>query len=826
MKQSLTFRFIASLLICCLSADTSFGQNTFQKAYGSPEFSDNGATSVIAISDGYVMAGGAFSVSNNSHDAFLMKITLDGAILWQRTYGLTPGIDGFYHVVEANDGGFLAIGESSGFANGPTDLILIKTDANGNLLWQKHVGNTDSNLSEDGYYILPVTGGYIISGTARTKTGAATYNRGLMLRIDNNGDAVWSQLYSSGASETRFLTAQYTSGDTLFACGHRDSSGIFALINATTGSLMSMWSFDGPDVSNKTLRFMAEASNGDFLLAGYSGSVISTANQTQWVCRVSRLGDLVWSKTYSNIGRGSITPLSDEHFLLVTIPSIGERDPILVKIDGNGDVVWSYKYGKTGKNALNGNDVFGSAIETPDGGILAIGAIVSPIVNRFDVLAVKTDKNGRVEGCCSQPFSTAAVPYQAISFPSSFTQSAFFNPMDFTLPNVANDLTALEFCPPGLPEQLSSDIFICPGDSVLIGGIAYFAPGTVIDTLPGSSCDTVVTYTIQYTDLGGASVVNIQCPANQVVQVAAGTDSAVINYDTPSAQSDCLCPGIELTQVQGLPSGSDFAVGIHDICFQGQDSCGNSSECCFQISIVEDESACDVKTNGCTKFELLRITRDAAWRRTYHIRVTNNCPQPLVYAAFQVPSGVVAYAPANNATYTAPSGRPYKVRNPNYSPFYSVRYSSQNAGIQGGASDVFRYTLPPQSAPDYILSIVKRGDQTYTQAHLNTFYCPVEFDPNSQRPTEERSAVALNDVITLFPNPASDVLFADLKTLSGSTAEIRIFSAQGNLIFAKQTEIDKQTLRIDLPAGMVSGLYLFEVLDSGGQRQVKRFVLH
>lgn len=815
MKQSLTFRFIAFLLICCLNGDTSFGQNTFQLIYGSPiGYYNDYASHVIATSGGYVMAGG---------DAFLMKIDPDGTILWQKTHDLLSPVEEFYHVVEANDGGFLAIGETN-WVGDAAYLLLVKTDADGNAQWQKLIGNKLIwQTGHIGYHILPVPGGYVISGGYNVYQ---SHEDGIMLRIDNSGNIVWAQSYSIAPATTR-LVAQYVRGDTLFASGYRDTSGVFALIDATNGDLMSVQSFDGPSLYSKRLDFMAPASNGDFLLAGNVHTPIGNPRM-QWICRISSTGDLKWSKTYPNVGAGPIIRLSDGNFLLApsaiqTVPA-SERDATLLKISSDGEVLWSYKYGKTGPNS----DFFTSLLEAPDGGIVGLGWFRTPGIPQSagDIMVVKTDKNGRVKGCCRQPVNTTAIPYQAVVAPASMTQTAFLDTMQVaTLQTVVEDIDVRGYCPAGPPEQLSTEVFICPGDSVLIGGIAYSAPGTVIDTLPGPSCDTVVTYTIQYTDLGGASVVNVQCPADKVVQAPTGTSSTVVDYDLPSAQSDCVCPGIELVQTQGLPRGSDFAVGIHDICFQGRDSCGNSSACCFQISVAEDESACDVKTNGCTKFELLRITRDAAWRRTYHIRVTNNCAQPLVYAAFQVPSGVVAYSPANNATYTAPSGRPYKVRNPNYSPFYSVRYSSQNAGIQGGASDVFRYTLPPQSAPDYILAIVKRGDQTYTQAHLNTFYCPVEFDPNSQRPTEERSAVALNDVITLFPNPASDVLFADLKTLSGSTAEIRIFSAQGNLIFAKQTEIDKQTLRIDLPAGMVSGLYLFEVLDGGGQRQVKRFVL-
>lgn len=821
MKQSFLYRFAGFLLIYCLNAGAASGQNTFQKIFERPASNDE-ATFIISLADGYLIAGVARGTGTGSWDGSLIKIDYDGHIVWQKTYGYAGGgLDDFYHVAQTSDGGFLVAGAASGFENGPTDLIMLKTDAVGNPLWQKHVSGSSSNFSEQGNYVTPVSGDCIVSGRAVAQFGSSSFYSGLMCRIDHNGDVVWSQLYSSGAGHTQFFSAPFISGDTLFACGQRDSAGFFARINIATGNLIALQAYDGTGFSNETFHSMVQASNGDFLLAGGVGD---NSDQQQWVCRVSRNGALKWSKIYSGIGRGKIVSLSNDHFLLVTVPTnIGSNlfDPILVKIDGNGEIVWSEKYGNPGA------DLFQSALETPDGGILAVGSI-RPLNNNnfFPVtLVVKTDKNGRVSGCCRQPIQVTAMPYQVSSFPSGFTQSTPFSPQDFSLIVDPNTLSEQDYCPSAPPEQVFEQVFICPGDSIVIGGAAYFAPGTVSSLIPGTPCDTLVTYNIQYTDTGGASSIDIHCPPDKVVVAAPGASSAVVQYDMPTAQSDCACPEITIMQTLGAPGGSVFAVGDHNICFQAQDDCSNSTACCFQIRVTEEENACDVKTDGCVKFELLRITRDADWHRTYHIRTTNYCAQSLTYAAFQVPDGVTAEAPGNNTTYTAPGGRQYMVRNPNFSPFYSIRFTAQGTDMKDGSSDVFRFTLPPQSAPDYIYGMIKTGTQTYSAAHLNTFNCPVEFDPDAQRPAEERSAEGANDEILLFPNPTEGVVFVDLRGLSGPSAGISIFDVCGNLLLAKQTEVYDQTLRIDLPPGMASGLYLFKAIDSAGHRRIKRFVV-
>ena len=70
----------------------------------------------------------------------------------------------------------------------------------------------------------------------------------------------------------------------------------------------------------------------------------------------------------------------------------------------------------------------------------------------------------------------------------------------------------------------------------------------------------------------------------------------------------------------------------------------------------------------------------------------------MIYTAIQIPDGLVAEAPANNSVYHSEDGRAYDVRNPNYSPFYSIRFKSQMDSISNGQSDIFSYTLPAQSA--------------------------------------------------------------------------------------------------------------------------------
>lgn len=376
-----------------------------------------------------------------------------------------------------------------------------------------------------------------------------------------------------------------------------------------------------------------------------------------------------------------------------------------------------------------------------------------------------------------------------------------------------------------LPQPVRAEtILFCPGETIKIGGQSYTQPGTVLDTLPGAgiACDTIVTYTLAY-KVPAPSVVQITCPNPISVDVAGGSTNAVVTYADATANSNCVCPGLTITRTSGLASGSNFPLGTNNVCFKAEDACGQTATCCTQIT-VNEEAACDIKVIGCVKFELLGITIDVKRRLSYRIRTTNNCTNKLLYMAVEIPSGYNAVRPVNNSTYVAPSGRTYLVRNPNYSPFYSVRFASVSDSIRNGGSDVFKYTLQAQTDPDYIQVLVRLQEQIYAEAYLNTFYCPVLPEVSNRDEQEDGLLYTLDPSFILFPNPTDGQLFADFTQWDGQVLQLKVFNAQGQLVQATSlTAAGVQALEI--PTTLSNGVYWLNVHTETGEQVVKRFLL-
>lgn len=816
--------FFAGLTVWCLVCTTAlFSQTTFQKYYGDGLVSQH-ADVGVALADGYIVAGTSNNTNPNYH-LFFMKIGLDGQLLWMKHYGAPSFQTFFTDMIEANDGGVLAVGAS---LDGIATTLLVKTDANGELEWQKKIHSYASNRDNGGLKLCRVDGGYIISGESSRADSHPT-----LTRIDNKGNTVWSKRYAAVSFDNPRIYACFASGDTVFACGFKDNVATYNLFRASTGDTLYHQWFTAPGaLPEKGLYNMVQTPDGELLLAGFlripnlPGDISPPNSPFQlWVCRISRSGQLRWSKVYlgngSSIsywsGSGKIIPSGGDRYTLFNRGNL--QEPILTQIDGQGEVLWSYKYGDRDQP-----DAFFSLMPSPAGGQLAVGGAVLAGTIQERLLLVKTDAGGLVESCCTQPAPVIAMPYPVQILPGSMNRQFDFDPtVNWSIDATPDSLVWGDFCP---PLYRAANVPLCPGDSVTIDGAVYTKAGVVKSTVHGPKCDTVFTYTIQVQAVDAApGQATLTCPENMTVSVPFGAASVPVLFAPPVGHTGCSCPTDVPVQTAGLPSGSALPVGVHSVCFEVKDPCGNQPGCCFQIRVEQDEAPpCDVKTNGCVRFELLRLTAGGQGRRTYHFRIQNNCAQALQYVAFHLPKGVTADEPTQ--TYTAPGGLAYGVRNPGFSPLYSIQFKPQGQGIRDGESDVFSFTLPPQSAPDYFQTIVKldgqpllEDGQPLLEAHLNTFNCPLEPQVQSRGTRKTSSA---RETLGVFPNPAANEVVIVLSEEQPALTRVRVLNAQGAVLYAGETDLEQLRLSFDWPAG----IYFVEAVSVhwGGRRTARMIV--
>ncbi len=157
----------------------SAGALLWQQTYGGA--GNDRAQSVIALSDGYLLAGVTSSKGAGADDAWLVRTNLAGTKLWDRTYG--GKLDDTAVQLLTVPGGFAFCGSTASTGAGGDDLWLVRTDALGNKVFGFPYGGANGDGGA-GLAVLP--DGFALTGYTQSK-GAGGYDAWL-LRTDLFGN--------------------------------------------------------------------------------------------------------------------------------------------------------------------------------------------------------------------------------------------------------------------------------------------------------------------------------------------------------------------------------------------------------------------------------------------------------------------------------------------------------------------------------------------------------------------------------------------------------------------------------------------------------------
>ncbi len=178
-----------------IKTDTA-GNLVWSKTFGGTQ--DEEAYSVQQTTDGgYIIAGATSSYGAGSRDVWLIKTDQNGNDIWKKTLGGMSS-DGARFVQQTSDGGFIITGWTYSLGPGAVgNVLLIKTDSSGNQIWFKAFGGTDVDR---GYCVKQLLeGGYLITGyTASTGAGLDDM---LLIKTDSNGNTIWEKTYGGSGRD-------------------------------------------------------------------------------------------------------------------------------------------------------------------------------------------------------------------------------------------------------------------------------------------------------------------------------------------------------------------------------------------------------------------------------------------------------------------------------------------------------------------------------------------------------------------------------------------------------------------------------------------------
>lgn len=189
------------------------GNENWNQYYGGTD-NDRAYDVIQTPDGGYIMVGNSestdFDITNpkGSYDFWVVKIDATGNLQWQQNYG-GSGIEIAYSISKTMDGNYLVLGDTRSNdqqvtnPKGNADAWLLKISETGNLLWQKSYGGSQFDTGRN--VIEKTDGTLILTGASRSNDQDVNNNYGQsdfwLVIADELGNINFEKNYGGSATD-------------------------------------------------------------------------------------------------------------------------------------------------------------------------------------------------------------------------------------------------------------------------------------------------------------------------------------------------------------------------------------------------------------------------------------------------------------------------------------------------------------------------------------------------------------------------------------------------------------------------------------------------
>ncbi len=365
------------------------GSVLWQRTYGGP--GSESTTAIIETKDkGFLLAGSKAANESVEPDLWLLKLDEAGNVVWQRAYGGSK-TDRGHSIETTSDGSYVVAGWSRSFGAGGMDAWCLQLDASGRRVWQKTFGGAGDDVA----YEVSQTGdgGFVLAGKTES-SGSGAFD-GWLLKLDPDGGEEWQKTYG-GTGDDAFYSVDVTRDGGYVVCGNYSSPEYFggsaAWIISTEGSGAILWErrrdTDGEDVAYS----VQQTRDGGFAVAGTTGSSgivyrLSPSGKTRWSAVVGT------SYSIRNVAFDLQETPDGGYVVVGSVGYFGTHTYLKAwstKLNKGGKTTWHWEWGPDGRSTLM------AASPTRDGGCILAGATNLSGAGRKDGWLVRMSSQGMI----------------------------------------------------------------------------------------------------------------------------------------------------------------------------------------------------------------------------------------------------------------------------------------------------------------------------------------------------------------------------------------------------------------------------------------------
>jgi hypothetical protein len=311
------------------------GNNQWMKTYGG-SFDDKGGCINHTSDGGYIIAGTTCSYGAGEDDIWLVKIDALGNEQWNKTFGGSDR-EWSHSILQTSDGGYSIIGGTRSFGAGDWDVWLIKTDSLGNEQWNNTYGG--EGMDAGGWGEQTSDGGYIITGW--TSSFGDINGDVWLIKTDALGNLQWQKTYGGALQENGHDVLQ-TSDNGFIITGDKHLGGnndeLWLIKTDSLGNIQWDRTFGG--IFWEEGYSIQETTDGGYIIAGITSS-FGNVKYDMWVIKTDSFGNEQWNKAFGGNNYDSahsVIQTSDNGYIITgwTMSyGLGGKDVWLIKLEGS-----------------------------------------------------------------------------------------------------------------------------------------------------------------------------------------------------------------------------------------------------------------------------------------------------------------------------------------------------------------------------------------------------------------------------------------------------------------------------------------------------------
>ncbi len=374
--------------------------------------------------------------------------SIDYSALWNRTYGGFEQ-DRVYDIIRCSDDGFVMVGYTASFTEGDSDIWVIKTDEQGEVVWTTTIGTAAED--ESGNAIIECENGdFVIAGV----TVSGTYYNARLDRITAEGEEVWTYQFGDDLLNDYFANVLESSSGNLLAIGNTESYGaggqdVLAIYLDRNGNEIWTRTYGGSD--EDLAKSVVECNDGGYAILASTRSK-GAGDYDFWLIRIDESGTISWDFTYGGIYNDvgyQIISYYNLGFVMVGITlSFGDAlgDFYVIRVSKYGVVLWEQNFDDGDADAAYGITLCSR------GGFAVIGT-VDVGTGTSQVKVLRLDPSLVETGSYYYGGAAADYGYSIIeSRPEEFIVAGYTNSYG------AGSYDAWLFLIPGLPEFVNTNL--------------------------------------------------------------------------------------------------------------------------------------------------------------------------------------------------------------------------------------------------------------------------------------------------------------------------------------------------------------------------------